>query len=171
MLAAFGGRFDQGARRLLPFVTTLLFILAGTIVWPLPYFGAVTPHLGLVAIYYWAAHRPDLLRPFGVFVLGVLHDVLGFLPLGLTAFVFVGLYQLILSHRRYIAGQAFVTLWFGFVVVMFATMTFNWIVLSLFHEHVMTAFPILLQAMLTIAFFPVPAFCLILVQRYLLAQG
>lgn len=79
----------------------------GLLVWPIPYVGAITPSFGLVAIYYWAMYRPDLMKPSLVFLLGLVADAMAFLPLGLSALVYVGAYQLSFSQRRFFVGQFF----------------------------------------------------------------
>jgi len=153
----------------LPALTVIFSILVSALAWPLPYVGAVSPLLGLLAVYYWAIYRPDLLRPFVVFLLGVLNDTIHFLPIGLSAFVFVAMYQLAFAHRRYFVGQVFFMLWSGFCLVAFISMVVNWSVLSLIKGQAMTLLPVFLQFLLTIAFFPLPAWVLIRLQRLFLS--
>ncbi len=93
MLDTIWQRLDSGTRMALPFVTALLCTLLGVIAWPLPWFGAVAPPLALMAVYYWAIHRPDLFRPGMAFVIGLLHDTINGLPLGLSALLFVAAYD------------------------------------------------------------------------------
>src|ERR1700677_1114140 len=100
MFAPLLQRLDSGARLALPFAVTLLFVLLGVVAWPLPYLGEVAPPLALIAVYYWAIHRPDLFRPYMAFLVGLLNDALHYLPLGLSALVFVGMHQLVFSQRR-----------------------------------------------------------------------
>src|SRR5271154_2136448 len=93
-------RLDHAARTALPFVTTLLCVLLGAAAWPVPYLGAVAPPLALMAVYYWAIHRPDLLRPWMVFVIGFLNDAVHDMPLGLSALLFVAAHQVVFRQRR-----------------------------------------------------------------------
>src|SRR5581483_8432401 len=116
MFAVILQRVDTGARLALPFAITLLFALLGVVAWPLPYFGQVAPPLALIAVYYWAVHRPDLFRPYMAFLIGILNDVLHDLPLGLSALIFVGMHQLVYSQRRFFAGHSFFMMWWGFAL-------------------------------------------------------
>ncbi|NTU77258.1 MAG: rod shape-determining protein MreD [Alphaproteobacteria bacterium] len=165
MLPTIAQKADFVARRLLPLATTFLFVLAGVVAWPLPHLGAVTPALGMIAVYYWSIHRPDLLSLLAVFLFGLLGDAMNGLPMGLTALVYVAMRQLVLSQRRFFVGQDFYMLWSGFALVMIISMVCHWIVLSLYFSSLMAFFPVLIQSMLTIVLFPLPVWVLIRLQR------
>ncbi|MDD5585493.1 MAG: rod shape-determining protein MreD [Alphaproteobacteria bacterium] len=171
MLTTFAQRLEQNVRQFLPLASTLLFVLMGAVAWPLPFIGAVSPSLGLVAVYYWSIHRPDLFRPLPAFAAGLMHDVLHFLPPGLTALVFVAVHQLVLRQRRFFVGQTFFMLWAGFALIMLIVMVVEWLILSAFDGRWMAFLPVLLQGLLTIAIFPLPAWLLIRLQRAVLRQG
>ena len=164
-------RLDSGARSALPFVTTLLCVFLGTIVWPLPYLGSVAPPLVIVTLYYWSLHRPDLLTPSGAFIIGLLTDIVNFLPLGLSAFLFVGINQLVFTQRRYVTGQPFLTLWAGFALTAFLTALAEWILLAVLRQGLTPVLPAMIQTLLVIAIFPIPCWLLIRLQRTALSQG
>ncbi len=171
MLANIFQKFGQPVRNLVPLLTAFFLVLAGGMVWPLPFIGEITPSFGLVAIYYWAIYRPDLFRPLAVFALGIVNDSLHLFPLGLSAFIFVGIYQLSFMQRRFFVGQIFYMLWAGFVLAALLSMSFEWIFLSVMNGKLVTFSPVLMQFLLTAAIFPLPAWILIKIQRLLLSQG
>ncbi|MGE4350777.1 MAG: rod shape-determining protein MreD, partial [Bdellovibrionales bacterium] len=78
--------------------------------------------------------------------------------------------QLVTSQRRYLVGQVFLMLWIGFVIVAFLSMFVTWLALSFFYGEVVAVVPILVQFLLTVALFPLPAWCLIRLQRAFLSQ-
>ncbi|MDD3183626.1 MAG: rod shape-determining protein MreD [Alphaproteobacteria bacterium] len=158
------------ARSLLPFLTTLAMVLAGVMVWPVPFLGAITPSFGLVAVYYWSIHRPDLFRPVIVFIFGLLNDILHFYPIGLTAVIYLIIYQLSFSQRRFFAGQIFYMLWFGFVVAVAINLVIVWIILSLNNHAIVPLSSVLTQFIFTIILFPFPAWLLIRLQRLFLSK-
>ncbi len=170
MLTTFLQRLELGSRRLLPLASTVFFIFLSAISLPLPHFGAVSPSLGLIAVYYWSMHRPDLFRPMASFALGVLYDSLHYLPLGLSAFVFVAVHQLVLSQRRFFVGHAFFMLWSGFALIMIIVMVGHWLVLSALDGRLISFLPIMIQGALTVVIFPLPVWVLIYMQRTLLSQ-
>lgn len=158
-------KFSQSVRTFVPAISCFVFILLGSVIWPIPYFGAVAPSLGLAAIYYWSIYRPDLLRPFVVFVFGLLSDALSFYPFGLSAFVFVGIYQLTFSQRRFFVNQVFAMLWSGYALVLLLSLVVGWIVQSFVAGALVPGMPILIQFCLSVALFPLPAWVLIRLQN------
>lgn len=164
-------RINDIVQAFLPTIVAVFFALISVIRWPLPYFGPVTPSLVLVAVYYWAVHRPDLFRPGIVFLVGLFNDAINSLPLGLSALVFVAVHQLVLTQRRLFVRQSFFMLWFGFVLTMFCAMVGQWLVLSMYNWQIQPAMPVFMQSMLTIAIFPLPAWILIKIQRNFLAHN
>lgn len=157
MFAPFLQKTFTGIRQTIPVISTLIFILGSVLVWPIPYVGTLSPSLGLAAIYYWAMHRPDLLRPLVVFLLGLLVDALNYYPLGLTAFIYVGIYQLSYSQRRFFVGQLFLMLWSGFCLVAVIAAVGQWLFLSLTGDRVLSFAPVFFQTLITMVLFPVPA--------------
>ncbi len=170
MLEAAWQRLDSGIRYSLPFVTTLLFMFISVVPWPVPWLGPVAPPLGLITLYYWAIHRPDLFRPSMAFVIGLLNDVLNSLPLGLSALVFVAAHQLVLRQRRFFVGHSFFMMWVGFALMISVMLLIQWIVLSFYGWRLVPFLPVLMQDVLAIVIFPLPCCFLIYLQRIALAQ-
>lgn len=171
MLSFLWQRLDQGTRLIVPCATALVFALLGAGKWPLPYFGEVAPPLALIAVYYWAIHRPDLFGPGTAFLIGLLNDVLHFLPLGLSALLFVGAHQFVFSQRRFFAGHSFYMMWWGFALMILIVMFIEWALLGLFRWQVIPFSPVFLQAVLAIVIFPLPCWLLIRLQRAALSAG
>ncbi len=171
MIGSFLQKIGSSAQPFIPAASVFIFILFSAVPLPLPYIGSIAPALGLAAIYYWAIYRPDLLRPTAVFVLGVLSDVIHYLPIGLTALVFIAVYQLALSQRRFFVKQIFFMLWLGFGAVSFLSSLVNWTVMSFYESTMLPFIPVLMQFLMTLMFFPLPAWLLIKVQHRFLSQG
>lgn len=170
MLEPLWQRLDSGARLALPFVTTLLCTLLSVVAWPIPWLGAITPPLGLVALYYWSIHRPGQLRPGMVFVIGFLNDVINFLPLGLSALLFVAARQMVLRQRRFFSGHSFFMMWFGFALMIVIVTAIEWTALSIIRWQIIPVWPVLMQGILAIVVFPLPCWLLIHLQRVALPQ-
>jgi rod shape-determining protein MreD len=171
MLDAVLQRLDSAARMALPFATALLCTLLGVIAWPLPWFGAVAPPLALMAVYYGAIHRPDLFRPGMAFVIGLLHDTINFLPLGLSALLFVAAHQLIFRQRRFFAGHSFFMMWWGFALTVLIVMAAEWLLQGLIGWQLLPVLPVVMQCLLAIVLFPLPCWLLIRLQRAALSQS
>lgn len=168
MIETFLQKVDHGGRAMLPSVTAFVCTLLGTVVWPLPYLGSVVPPLALMAIYYWAMHRPDLFRPSMAFVIGLLNDVINQMPLGLSALLFVGVHQLVFQQRRYFVGHSFFMMWFGFFLTVFVVTLTEWGLLCIVKSHMIPVMPAIMQILLASALFPLPCWLFILIQRHAL---
>src|SRR3546814_12062803 len=76
MKATIWNKLDLTARRLTPFLSTVVLVIVGLMPMHIPGYSAVSPSLTLIAVYYWALHRPDLMPAVAVFAVGLLQDVL-----------------------------------------------------------------------------------------------
>lgn len=162
-------RLDSAGRNLLPFAITVLMMLVAMAPTRIPALSAVAPPLALMAVFYWAIHRPDLLRPGVVFVIGVLQDLLSGMPIGLSALVFIVAYWVVLTQRRFFLGNSFLLLWWGFGMVAIAAAAIKWAIYSLTFVTVLDAKPVAFQALLAIAIFPLPAWVLMRLHRAFLS--
>jgi rod shape-determining protein MreD len=165
MIETIWQRLDHSGRLALPLVTALVCALLGSIVWPLPYLGAVAPPLALMTIYYWALHRPDLFRPGMAFAIGLLNDIVNFLPIGLSALLFVVAHQIVFRQRRYFVGHSFFMMWAGFILTVCGVMSLQWLLLNLIRWQIYPVIPVVMQAAFAVALFPLPCWLLIALQR------
>jgi rod shape-determining protein MreD len=80
--------WSRWRRRLLPAGTvaagTLLSALPVPLAWP------VLPHAALGMLLLWASVQPALMPVWAAFLLGLFHDILSGLPLGLSGLLFAG---------------------------------------------------------------------------------
>lgn len=101
----------------LPFLTVLALIIItllplGT---PLPMRGGgLWPLMGIT---YWTLVRPRSMQPVLVLIIGLLVDLVMFLPLGMHGFVFVTAQAVLKKQRRFLVGQGFWVLWAAFVLM------------------------------------------------------
>jgi len=110
-------RLDQFARGLLPLFTLLTVIVFSAVPTGLPLYAMVAPQLALMTLYYWSIYRPELLNPLMVLVLGLLQDMLtGRFP-GVTSFILLVAYFVVVSQHRFFHGKSFSVVWWGFMLV------------------------------------------------------
>jgi rod shape-determining protein MreD len=131
----------------------------------------VTPAFALMAVFYWALYRPDLMPPSGVFLIGLYHDLLSAGPLGLWTFVYLVSYGLILSQRLFFIGKAFFAIWFGFGAIAVLSGLVAWVVGSLFYWTPLSPVPALAQAVLSFFLYPIFARIFSTIQRRFLSQS
>lgn len=163
-------KLEQFLRQSAPSLATLLLVLLSVMPLPIPSYGAVAPVLPMIAVYYWAAHRPDLLPFTIVFAAGLLLDILAAGPLGLHSFVFLVCQFLVITQRRLLVGQPFLFLWCGFVVVQLLATLLEWLAFGIYANDMQSIGPSLISALITMALFPMIAWLLLQLQRGLLRR-
>ncbi len=70
-------RLDGTARGLSPFAFTVLLVMIGMVPIGVPNFAPIMPALGLIAVFFWLVHQPDLMPAWAVFLVGLIQDLLG----------------------------------------------------------------------------------------------
>lgn len=171
MKPTFWQRLDALARHLSPFAMAFLLVLAGSVPIRLPHLAEIGPNFALISVYYWAVHRPAVLPPFAVFVLGLMADFLGAAPLGVGTAVLLGVYAITVSQRRFIVGQSFLWVWSGFVIVCAGAFAITWALTSLLAGVTVDPRAAIFAAGLNMAIYPAMGFIFAHTQRSLLPQG
>lgn len=110
-------RLDSWARASAPLVLTLTVVILKLVPLRLPAFEVIAPDFVLMAVFYWTVHRPDLLRSWGAFVVGLLDDVLTGTPLGVSSLILLLVHWTIIAQHRLFRGFSFALLWLGFAVI------------------------------------------------------
>ncbi len=142
-------------RGLMPASVALLLIIAAHL--PLGIDAALLPAFGVIAVYYWTVNTPSAMPAGVAFLIGLVADVLGGTPLGLSALILVLLQYATLSQRRALAGRPFVVAWFGFVLLATATMALIWFGASLYHLVLFDPAAVGLKLLITLATYPLLA--------------
>ncbi len=161
-------RLDTLARDLTPFGLAVVLVIIGQVPFHLPGFARVAPLLPLVAVYHWSIHRPDLMTPLAVFLVGLLQDLLSGAPVGIHALVLLTVYGVLVSQRRFFFGKAFPIVWLGFALVGAGAMVQAWVLGSAFHVTPLDPTPFGIQFLTTLCFYPLLAAMFLAWQRAIL---
>ena len=161
---------DRIARNVLPGMLGVLLVLLSTIPFYIPGYGTMAANLVLMAVFYWAVHRPDLLPPVTVFLIGLLQDILVGMPPGMNVLLLLAVRTLAVSQGRVFRGRSFVILWWGFGMVAVASAFVLWGLMSVYVIALVDPVPGLFQAAATTALFPFLAGFFTWMQHKLLSQ-
>ena len=154
--------------RLVPFLSTLIFVLVSVVPLQIPGFAAVTPSFALMAVFHWTIYRPDLLPISVVFGLGLLLDLLNGSPyLGVSALMLLVARTAVLVERRHVVNRPFTVLWLGFLVLAAGTFAFGWAFVSALRGQILGTRPFIFEAVLTVACYPVGSWLLARMHRAL----
>jgi rod shape-determining protein MreD len=162
-------RHDPFPASMVPFITVLLLILVSLMPLRIPSYAAVTPQFALMAVFHWTVYRPALLPPLLLFILGVAFDLITGAPLGLTSLVFLITRAVVLRQRRFFDGRQFAFVWFGFTLSAAGAVGLIWLAGTLLGGVFLDLRPVLLQWVLTVAFYPLVSWLLQRLQRLVLA--
>ncbi len=147
-------QLDLKARHLLPFVLSLFLVLVDATPTRLPGFAAVTPQLPLIAIYYWAVYRPELLPPSVAFGLGLVNDIVVGTPLGVSSLVYLLIQGLTASQRRFFHGKSFLVAWWGFALVALGGLGLQWVMVSMIFARIIEVRAVMFEFLMTASFYP-----------------
>jgi len=132
----------------------VFFVLISTVPFYIPGFGPVTPNFVLIAVFFWAIHRVDLISSVTVFFIGLLLDILVGSPPGINAAVLVLVRSLLVMQSRVFRGKSFLVLWWGFCLVAVCVGFVIWGLNSIYNMILMDPLPIIFQMIMTITVFP-----------------
>lgn len=162
-------RLDIAVRQSTPVVVTLLLAVISVVPVGMPASSLLVPDLVLIAVFYWTVHRPDLMKAWTVFVIGMLADVLSGVPLGVHPLVLVLVHTAIISQHKIFRGAAFGVVWWAFSLIAPSAHALVAAIAFVAAGVVPDISVFLLRLVLTIGLYPALAWLLGRAQRALLA--
>jgi rod shape-determining protein MreD len=152
-----GRRLDIAARVSFPACITILLMLLTEAPLGIPGQATLLPAVALCSVWFWSLFRPETFPPPVVFAIGLLLDLLGYLPPGVGVFTLLGVHGVALALRRGLARRGFVWIWLVFGVVGCAASLLIWLLVMLLDFRLPPPQPAAFMAVLTIALYPVLA--------------
>ncbi len=152
-----GRRLDIIARSCFPVSITLLLMMLTQVPFGIYGQAELLPAVTLCAVWFWSLARPDTMPPPLVFLIGLLTDLMGYLPLGICAFTMLAVHGLATSLRRPLARHGFALIWLVFGLIAFTASVLIWLLVMLLSFHLLSPNAALFQAVLAIALYPVIA--------------
>jgi rod shape-determining protein MreD len=128
---SFARSLDAAARASLPFAMTLGLVLFAGALAGLPGEEAMRPAIALCCVFAWTLHRPALMPPPAVFLIGLVCDLLGWVPLGTMTLVLLATQAVALRVRPSRVAAGFLACWASFVVTAAAAAALLWASVSL----------------------------------------
>ena len=148
-----------------PMLTVIAAILLDLLWVPVPGFSAVAPAFPVMAVYCWAAWRPQLLPYVAVFAVGLFEDLLRGTPMGTASLTLLVVQGLVRAQHQLLSTRSFEVLWLGFALTAAVGALATWCAISFSYRAVLSPWPGGMQYLLTVAAFPPVAFLLMRVER------
>ena len=167
MRTAVWQHLDLAARKLTPFLLSVVLVILNLIPLQLPGYAAVSPHFALMAVYYYALHRPSLLPSGAVFLIGLLQDFLSGGPIGQNAAILILVYVVAVSQARFFYGKSFFVVWWGFMMVSLGVAAAEWLIACLLSGSLLAPEPALFECAMNIAAYPILGWLFVQVHRTL----
>lgn len=146
---------ETGFREVLPFISTLVLVLLMQLQYRILFLDNILPFLSLVAVYYWCIFKPRLMPVSGVFLLGLLQDILSGGPLGMMALLLTLVRIFVVGQGSRFLEREFLFNWLVFIIVALVFGLATWVVASVYLKESQNLWDAFGQSMLTIAIFPV----------------
>lgn len=157
-------------QRMLPLISSLVFLFITYIPMDFFPFNNIRPAVALVCIYYWLIHRPDLFNLVSVYIIGLVDDIISNVPLGTNIFSVLVLYVLVSNLSRFFNGKPFVITWYGFAALSLVAFLTKWLILSVYYSQFLPLSIVFFSFLVTVAFYPFLSLILAFVQNNLIAD-
>lgn len=152
--ASLGRQLDIAARHAFPTSCTVLLMMLTEIPFGFADQAALLPAVTLACVYFWSLFRPAAMPPPVVFLIGVLLDLLGYLPLGVGALILLAVHGLALRWRRVLTRQGFLPVWLVFAGFASGASWLAWALTAALTFRLLPLGPTVFQAALTTALYP-----------------
>lgn len=154
-------------QRISPLLFSVLLVLLSHIPFGFS-LGNIHPALGMVCVYYWMIHRPDLFNLFSVYLLGLIEDIISSAPMGTNIFALLILYLLLSNLGRFFYGKPFIVTWYGFAIFSAVAFFSKWLIVSVYYGQFLPVLVVLFCYLFSIAAYPLLSLINAFVQNYLL---
>ena len=157
-------------QKLIPLASSLLLIFVSYLPFNLPLLDNIRPAAGMICVYFWMLHRPDIFNLFSVYFLGAADDIISNVPLGSNIFTLLLLYLLLSNLLRFVSGKPFVFTWYGFMLLALTAFLGKWFVLSVYYSQFLPLSAVFFSYLATIAFYPLLSLVLACIQNGFMAD-
>ena len=140
---------------IIPFLTILFLIIMMVLPYQFKIIDNSMPFLSLIGVYYWSVFKKDLLSISAIFVLGIIQDIILGSPLGLTSLLLIIAQQFIFFQGRNFLERRFLFNFFIFILMIISFGFLSWGISSLYVSAFLGYWEVILQILLTIAFYPI----------------
>jgi len=149
-----GRRLDIAARHAFPASCTILLMLLTEAPFGIRGQMALLPAVTLASVWFWSLFRPAAMSPPIVFMIGLLFDLMGWLPIGAGVLTLLLVHGMAQRWRRALAPHGFALVWFAFAAIAVAASALDWALAMLLTWRLLPAGPAVFQAVLSAAVYP-----------------
>ena len=164
--------FDENVvsffQRALPLLSSVFFILLKYLPINMVVFNNIRPDFGLVCIYFWIIHRPDLFNLFSIVFLGVLDFVLSSSFAGSCLFSYLVMYFLLYNTQKFFNAKPFVVVWYGYMALSLASILAKWLIASVYYSQFLPFSILIFSYLIGVSLYPLVSMVLAFLQNKLI---
>ncbi|HVC59457.1 MAG TPA: rod shape-determining protein MreD [Acetobacteraceae bacterium] len=147
-------RLDLAARHAFPASITILLMLLTEAPFGIVDQTSLLPAVALASVWFWSLYRPAAMSPPVVFAIGLLLDLLDWLPIGTGVLALLIVHGIALRSRRTLGRHGFALVWLAFAVVAAGAATLEWAATAVLTWRLVPPGAMLFQAVLSAALYP-----------------
>jgi rod shape-determining protein MreD len=152
-----GRRLDVAARHSFPTACTIILMLLAELPFGFAAQTTLLPALTFGCVWFWSLYRPSAMPPLLVFGIGLLLDLLGYLPLGVGVLTLLCVHGAAIRLQWSLTPQRFTLVWLVYVPVAVAAAAITWALTALLTFRLIPIGPAVFLAALSAALYPVLA--------------
>ena len=152
-------------QRFLPLVTSIAFLLLAYVPINFSLFYNIRPDFGLMCIYFWMLHRPDLIGIGTIVVMGMVCIIISSSVVGASLIAYLVMYVLMYNFQKLFNAKPFVVIWYGFMALSFVAVLVKWLVASVYHNTFLPLPILMLGYLIGIVMYPLVAVVLAFIQN------
>jgi rod shape-determining protein MreD len=152
--ATIARRLDLAARHAFPASCTVLLMLLTEVPFGVVDQTSLLPVVALASVWFWSLYRPNAMAPPVVFAIGLLLDLLDWLPVGTGVLTLLMAHGVALWLRRWLGRHGFALVWLAFVVVGCGAAAVEWGATAVLTWRLVPLNAMLFQAVLAAALYP-----------------
>lgn len=149
----------------LPLISSIVVLLLAYLPINMALFNNMRPDLGLVCIYFWVLHRPDLFNLASIVVLGLVDMVISSALPGASLLAYLTMYLLLYNTQKFFNAKPFVVIWYGFMALSLITMLIKWLVVSIYYADFLPLSVLIFTYLIGVAVYPLISIILAFVQN------
>ena len=159
-------------QRSLPVLTSLLFMLLAFVPFSFSLFYDVRPDFGLMCIYFWMLHRPDLFSLLIVVLMGLVSMAVSSSVGGSALLCYLCMYLLVYNTQKLFNAKSFVVIWYGFMALSHVSMLIKWLVVSVYYNEFLPLSMLMLGYLMGAFLYPLISMVLAFIQnRFIQDEG
>ena len=149
----------------LPLLTSIVFLVLAYLPLNFGIFYNVRPDFGLMCIYFWMLHRPDLIGIGTIVLMGVVNMFISSAVVGASLIAYLVMYVLIYNTQKLFNAKPFVVIWYGFMALCFCSLFVKWLVVSVYYNAFLPLSMLMLSYLIGIVLYPLVSMVLAYIQN------